>query len=277
MSSIPVSKTKEHARASLGGGGGAPHARQPVWQRVKPQWLSLILGAVLWEIFGRLEISVVIPPFTSSLMALIDLLSSGELPANYAVSISNFLIGFGMAAVIGVLTGTLMARYRVVEYALDTFIQAGNSAPMLAFIPIFIIIFGLGPAIRIAVAFVFAYWIIVVNTFTGMRSADPSLQEMARSFSASETQLFWKIMLPSSLPLILAGLRLGMTRALEGMINGEMLVTIVGVGAMLMTFGGSFNAPYLFAVILSLIIIALLFNSLARRIERRLAYWERRG
>lgn len=242
---------------------------------LKPQWLSLLLGAVLWEIFGQLKISVVIPPFTESVIALVDLLMNGELPANYAISLASFLLGFGLAAVLGVLTGTLMARYRIIEHALEPFIQAGNSSPMLAFVPIFVIIFGLGSTVRVAVAFVFAFWIIVINTFAGVRSANRSLQEMARSFNATETQLFWKIMLPSSLPLVLAGLRLGMTRALEGMINGEMLIAIVGVGGMLMKFGGSFNAPYLFAVILSLIVIALLFNSVARLLENKLAYWNR--
>ena len=126
---------------------------------------------------------------------------------------------------------------------------------------------------RVWIVFLFAFVIIAINTTAGVRSVDPVLTEMARSFGARESELFLKVILPAATPMIMAGIRLGMGRAVLGMVTSEMILAVVGFGAMLMTFGASFNSPALFATILT--------DRLARRrlavadsyLDRRLTPW----
>lgn len=238
--------------------------------------VSVFVGLVLWELLGRAQISVIIPSATDTMLALAEMLSSGELQKSLATSLSSFVIGFGLALVLGITLGAMMARFRFVEYFFDLFVMAGNASPTLAFLPILVIIFGINDNVRIAVAFIFAFWVIVVNTFTGIRGADRNLIDMARSFGATPSQIFWRIMLPSGLGLLMAGIRLGAGRAVKGMVNGEMLITIIGLGAMIMTYAGSFNGPKLFAVLLVICLVAIVIDQLIRFLHRRFAPWSLR-
>lgn len=237
---------------------------------------SGLVGLVLWEILGRMKISIIIPSATETFLALSVMFRTGEMQRSLAASLTSFFIGFGIALVSGILLGALMARFRFVEYFFDLFIMAGNASPTLAFLPILIILFGINDNVRVAVAFIFSFWVIVVNTFTGIRGADRNLLEMARSYGATPNQLFWRIMLPAGLGLIIAGMRLGAGRAVKGMVNGEMLVTIVGLGAMIMTYGSSFNAPKLFAVLLVICGLAIVLDQVIRMLHRKLAPWSLR-
>ncbi|MBI2874845.1 MAG: ABC transporter permease [Firmicutes bacterium] len=240
-----------------------------------PPVLSLLLGLVVWEIVGRLRFSDIVAPLTDTMVAWWKLIGTGELLANLKISLLNFAIGFLLAVVTGIVLGALMGRFRTVQQLCELWINLGNSAPMLAFIPLLIILFGLGDTTRIFVVYTFAFWVIVVNTFVGTRYINPDLMEMAGSFGASERQMFWKIMLPGALPMIMAGLQLGVGRAVKGMINGEMLITIVGLGAMIRIYGGGFNGSHLFAVVITIVAVAIILSVLIQILHRRLAHWDR--
>jgi ABC-type nitrate/sulfonate/bicarbonate transport system permease component len=127
---------------------------------------------------------------------------------------------------------------------------------------------------RIAVVFLFAIFVIIINTMTGVKQVDTVLLEMARSFGAREREIFFKIMLPAALPAIMAGLRLGMGRAVKGMVTAEMLLTLTGIGAMIMQYGSSFATDSLFAVILTILLVALLAMKAVQWIDRRLTGWK---
>ena len=154
---------------------------------------------------------------------------------------------------LGVIVGLLMGRFREVEHFLDLYINALMSAPMTAFVPVLILWFGLGVESRIAVVFLFAFFVIVINTMTGVKQVDRTFLEMARSFGAKETEIFFKIILPAAMPAIMAGVRLGMGRAVKGMVTAEMLLTLTGIGAMIMQYGSAFATDALFAVILTIL------------------------
>ena len=115
--------------------------------------------------------------------------------------------------------------------------------------------------------------LIAINTTAGVRNVDPTLTEMARSFGARESELFLKIILPAAMPMILAGIRLGMGRAVLGMVTGEMILAAVGFGAMLMTFSASFNSSALFATILTIVLLAVALLALIQYLDRRLMPW----
>jgi NitT/TauT family transport system permease protein len=127
---------------------------------------------------------------------------------------------------------------------------------------------------RIAVVFLFAVFVIIINTMTGVKQVDGVLVEMARSFGAKEREIFFKIILPAALPAIMAGLRLGIGRAVKGMVTAEMLLTLTGIGAMVMQYGSAFATDSLFAVILTILLVALVTMKGVQWLDRRLTGWK---
>jgi ABC-type nitrate/sulfonate/bicarbonate transport system permease component len=169
--------------------------------------------------------------------------------------------------------GLLMGRYRRIESFLEIYMTALLTVPMISFIPFLVIAFGLGLHSRVWIVFLFAFVIIAINTAAGVRNVDPVLTEMARSFGARESELFVKVILPAATPMIMAGIRLGMGRAVLGMVTSEMILAVVGFGSLLMTFGASFNSPALFATILTIVLIAVALLALIQHLDRRLTPW----
>ncbi len=166
-----------------------------------------------------------------------------------------------------------MGRYRRVEKALDIYVNALLISPAMIFAPIFFAIFGLSGAVRIAVIIMYSVFVIIMNTATAIRTVDPALVEMASSFGANERQIFLRVLLPASLPLIFAGIRLGMGRAVKGMINGEMLIAMVGLGALAQRYGSQFEASKVFAIAMVVLIIALVCNWIVQIVENRVTSW----
>jgi ABC-type nitrate/sulfonate/bicarbonate transport system permease component len=236
--------------------------------------LSLLSLALLWEVSGRLMESTLIPPLSQIGAAWWKLLGSGKLLANLSLSLTTLAIGFSLAVLVGITLGLLMGRFRSVEHFFDLYVNALMSAPTTAFVPMLILWFGLGVESRIAVVFLFAVFVIIINTMTGVKQVDNVLVEMARSFGAREKEIFFKIILPAALPAIMAGLRLGMGRAVKGMVTAEMLLTLTGIGAMIMQYGSSFATDSLFAVILTVLLVALLTMKAVQWLDRRLTGWK---
>jgi NitT/TauT family transport system permease protein len=201
-------------------------------------------------------------------------LSNGKLIASLSTSLTTLVIGFFLAVFVGVVLGLLMGRFRAVEHFLDLYVNTLMSAPTTAFVPVLILWFGLGVESRIAVVFLFAVFVIIINTMTGVKQVDTVLVEMARSFGAQQREIFFKIMLPAALPAIMAGLRLGIGRAVKGMVTAEMLLTLTGMGAMIMQYGSAFATDSLFAVILTVLLVALLTMKGVQWLDRRLTGWK---
>lgn len=235
--------------------------------------VSLTTLALLWEGAGRSQDPHLLPPLSSVFFAWLELARTGQLFRALLVSFQALALGFLAAAAAGVSLGLLMGRYRKLEAFLDLYMTALLAIPMITFIPLLVIAFGLGLASRVWIVFLFAFVYIAINAAAGVRSVDPALAEMARSFGAGERELFLKVILPASLPMIMAGLRLGLARAVVGMITGEMVLAVVGFGAMLIYFGASFDTPALFATILTIILLAVAVLALIQALDRRLMPW----
>jgi NitT/TauT family transport system permease protein len=236
--------------------------------------LSIMTLAILWEAVGRILDTTLIPPVSKIAAAWFRLLMSGKLLDNLVMSLWTLVAGFLLAVLLGVVIGVLMGRFRPIEHFLDLYINALMSAPMTAFVPLLIMWFGLGVESRIAVVFLFAFFVIVVNTLTGVKHVDRVLVEMGRSFGAKEREVFFKIMLPAAMPAIMAGIHLGMGRAVKGMVTAEMLLTLTGIGGMIMQYGSAFATDALFAVILTILIVAMITMKLIQMLDRRLTGWK---
>lgn len=237
------------------------------------RFLSLLTLAGLWEIAGRLGNARLLPPLSKVMIAWFQLIVSGEIFSALAVSLQALALGFLLSLVIGVPLGLIMGRYRRVDQFLDIYMTALLTVPMISFIPFLVIAFGLGLHSRVWIVFLFAFVIIAINTAAGVRNVDPALTEMAKSFGAREHELFAKIILPAALPMIMAGIRLGMGRAVLGMVTSEMILAVVGFGAMLMTFSASFNSAALFATILTIVLLAMALLALIQYLDRRWTPW----
>ncbi len=246
------------------------------------QILVAVFLILCWEAVGRTGHFAILPPLSGIMQAWWNIVFTGRagvgtigtLPENLLLSGQALFAGGGLALLSGVLLGTLMARYRKVEYLFDFYINAFMSAPTAAFIPIIVVLFGLGFTARAVVIFLYSFFVVCVNTFTGVRHVDRSLVEMARSFGATERQLFWKIMIPAALPLIMAGVRLGIGRAVKGVINAEALFAIVGLGGMVILYGNSFDMEKLYAVIFTIVALAYVLMKCVHLMERRLTRWQ---
>jgi NitT/TauT family transport system permease protein len=229
---------------------------------------------VVWEILGRANLSIFIPPATTVAQAWWGLASGGTLFKAASSSLVSLAKGFVPAAIFGVALGLAMGRFRTVRYLLDGWINALMSAPLSALVPVLIALFGIRDTVVAATVFLFAFFVIVVNTMTGVRGTERSLVEMARAFGASEAALFGRIYLPSALPAVMLGLRLGAVQAVKGMVVGEMLISLVGFGERLIYYGNTFLIPELYAVIASVLLIAILSSTLVQSAERALVRWK---
>jgi ABC-type nitrate/sulfonate/bicarbonate transport system permease component len=235
--------------------------------------ISLLTLAAIWEIVGRAGDAHLLPPLSKVVTVWTELLVTGQLFQALAISFQALALGFFLSVLCGVPLGLLMGRYRRLESFLDLYMTALLTVPMISFIPFLVIAFGLGLQSRVWIVFLFAFVIITINTAAGVRNVDPTLTEMARSFGAREGELFLKVILPAALPMIMAGIRLGMGRAVLGMVTSEMILAVVGFGAMLMTFGASFNSPALFATLLTIVLLAVALLALIQYVDRRLSPW----
>lgn len=243
------------------------------WRRWWPETTSIIAGILLWEIIGRALQFPFFPPISDVVAAWLEILGTGELINELLTSLRGLFIGYSLAVVLGLTVGTLMGRFRKVEYFFNPFIDINLSTPTLVYIPVLFALFGVSNLTVIVIVFMYSFFIIVVNTVTGIKKADPSLLEMGRSFGASERQLFRKIMVWDALPLIMAGVRIGMSRAVKGMINGELFIALVGLGARLKYYSGSFNIEKVLAMLLTIIVVAVFLTAVVQAIDRRLTGW----
>ena len=229
---------------------------------------------LVWEILGRLQFSIFVPPVTTVAQAWWGLAAGGTFAKAGASSLVSLAKGFVLAAVLGIALGLAMGRFRTVRYLLDGWINALMSAPLSALVPVLIALFGIRDTVVAATVFLFSFFVIVVNTMTGVRGTERSLVEMARAFGASEAALFGRIYLPAALPAVMLGLRLGVVQAVKGMVVGEMLISLVGMGERLIYYGNTFLIPELYAVILSVLVVALLSSTLVQACEGAFVRWK---
>lgn len=240
-----------------------------------PVGLVAVAGLLLVsELLGRLDVSIFLPPASRVAVAWWGLITDGTLFRAASSSLASLVKGFLSAAVLGVLVGLAMGRFKTVRYLLDGWVNALMSAPLSALVPVLIALFGVRDTVVVATVFMFSFFVIVVNTLTGVRGTDRSLVEMARAFGAGEVALFGRVYLPAALPAVMLGLRLGAVQAVKGMVVGEMLISLVGLGERLIYYGNTFLITELYAVIVSVLLIAIIASQLVQACERALVRWK---
>jgi NitT/TauT family transport system permease protein len=257
---------------------GDPAGARLLFRRAaaRAPWLYSVLPLVIaWEAVGRLAVFTFVPPVSAVFAAAAALAARGQLWHEAGRTIGATLAGFCLAAVGGTVVGVLMGRRPFVEAALGIYVDAFQSTPAAAIVPILVLVFGLGWTSIAAIGFLFAFFTITVNVYAGVKHVDPSLLRMARSFGAGEWALVRHVVAPSALPLALAGLRLGIGRAVNGAVLGEMMISSVGIGGLLMYYGGAFQVNPLYALILLILSLSGILIAVIHALERRAFRWTR--
>jgi NitT/TauT family transport system permease protein len=238
-----------------------------------PSAASLLLWAVLWEIVGRMHITILLPPLSRIFVRMLEIVPTHSFLSALWTTAYAFVLGNIIAIVIGVPLGILMGRSVLADRIFLPWVNLFLSAPLTALVPVIMVLFGLGQTTIILTVVLFAIWIIVLDARAGVRSISPSLIEMARSFGASPWQAFKDIYVWAALPEILAGIRLGMIRAVKGVIIGQLLVSIVGFGALFKLYGSRFLMEHFWAALLVLFAFAFLLAEGLAWLERRVEYY----
>jgi ABC-type nitrate/sulfonate/bicarbonate transport system permease component len=247
-------------------------------RRDVPRWIitlsSVVALTLLWEWLGR-DINPVFGSYPSAIAeAFWDLAQSGKLAAAMFESLRPFVVGYSLAILLGVPLGLVIGRYRVAEAALGIYVTAGYAMPLVALVPLLVLWLGLGFAVKAAVVFLMSVFPICINTWLGVTAVPKSLIEVGKSFVAPNTVILRRIILPATLPYIMAGIRLAVGRAVVAMVIAEFFTTISGLGAIIINSANNFDTATMFVPIVVLMAMAIGLNGLIGVVERRVAPWQ---
>jgi NitT/TauT family transport system permease protein len=238
-----------------------------------PAMSSLLIWALLWELVGQLKLTFFVPPFSTVVFALFKLLPTPAFLNALGTTAYAFCMGVAFSIVIGIPVGILMGKNRFLDEMLLPWVNIFLSAPLTALVPVLMVLFGFGTKTIIITTALFAVWIIILNTRAGVLQINRSLVEMGRSFGASPIDAFFKIYFWAALPEILGGVRIGVIRAVKGVIIGQLLISIVGFGALFELYANNFLMAQFWAVLIVLFGLAFTISEFLAYLERKVSYY----
>ena len=237
------------------------------------------LFLLVWELVGN-TFQLINPMFMSapSLVwkAAVQLFGSGEIWNDLRVSGIEFGWGYLLSVVVGVPFGIAIGWYKKFAYVCDPFVNAMNATPRVALLPLVIIWLGIGILSKVGIIFLGAVFPLIINTRDGVKTTPANLLTAARSFGASEWQIFKSVVIPSTVPFILTGLRLAIGRALIGVMVGELYAATAGIGFMITVAGATFQTDKVFVGVLIFAISGMVATEMVDRAERKFDKWRPR-
>lgn len=242
-------------------------------------WRSAAIVAflILWEVgplwFAPPSTRVFLPPLHEVLAAAWKLLAGGALETHLAASLTRSVAGFGVAVVLGVTAGLLIAWYRPLSTFITPLLEVFRNTAALALLPVFTLLLGIGEESKITIVAYAAFFPVLLNTVAGVRTVDPLLVRAARSLGLSHPALFRKVILPSAVPTIFTGIRMAGTASILVLIAAEMVGAKAGLGYLIVNAQSSFLIPDMYAGILTVSLLGLAVNTLLVTLERRFSRW----
>jgi sulfonate transport system permease protein len=235
--------------------------------------VSLAIALLLWEIAAWNVDPVLFTSPTKVAMAAYKMVLSGELWTYLWPSLVVLAIGFSLAVAAGISIGLLLARFWVLDVALNVYITFLYSIPSVALVPLIVLWAGFDTMAKVIILFLFAFFPMVINTYQGVKSVDPKLLEVGRAFRCSEGQLWANIVLPASLPFIVTGLRLALGRGLIGMVLADLYTAISGIGYLIVRTASTYQVDKMFVPIVTLGLLGVTLTALLRLAEKKVAPW----
>jgi len=236
---------------------------------------SLALWCVVWEAIGRAGVAWIVPPLSLVVASGATVLGSDKFAAAAWLSLRTFALGMACALVVGIPLGILMARAEAAGRILRVWVNVFVSAPVSALVPVLMAVLGIGETTVVVTVFLFAVFVIVLDTEVGVRQVSRSLVEMASCFGAGRGDLYWKILLPAALPEILAGLRLGVIRGVKGVVIGQLLIAILGVGELFELYSKHFLFEEFWALVIVVFAFAYAVSGAVAHLEHRVEHYAR--
>jgi sulfonate transport system permease protein len=233
--------------------------------------LAIVLGA--WEIGGQRVDPVLFTTPTAVAAAAVQMVISGELWSYLWPSLVVLINGLAISAVAGIAVGLLLARFWVLDVALDMYVTFLYSTPTVALVPLIVLWVGFESTAKIVILFLFAFFPLVINTYQGVKHVDPRLLEVGHAFRCSERQLWTNIVLPAALPFIVTGLRLAVGRGLIGMVLADLYTAISGIGYLIVRSASTYRVDKMFVPIVVLGLLGITLTALLRAAERWVAPW----
>jgi ABC-type nitrate/sulfonate/bicarbonate transport system permease component len=265
----PIAAAREAASADK-----PAEKKTPWWERpaiFRYGFVALLL--IVWQIVGPSISPIFFTYPTKIAVAFYTLTANGDLPYYLAQSLEVMIYGLSIAILVGIPLAILMARIRWLDWALDLPINALYATPLVAVVPLLVLWFGIYLKAKIIVVFLFAVFPVLINTYQGVRECDKNMLEVARSFRSNEWRIWQDVLLPFSLPYIIAGVRLAIGRGLIGMIIAEFYTTISGLGFMITRYANNFEMDKTFVPVIVLMFLGVSLTSLLKWLGHRIAPW----
>jgi len=256
----------------------APKAEPSVaiWNRPSVyRLLSLTVVLAAWQLLGPLIDPIFFTYPSAIAKAFWEMAVSGELLKYTLESLLILLYGMTLAIGVGIPLGVVMARFRKVDWLLDTYLNALYATPAVALVPLLVLWFGIRTEAKVVVVFLFAVFPVLINTYQGVKKVDPSFVEVARSFRSSEAQMWRDVLLPWAVPYITAGIRLAIGRGLVGVIIAEFYTAMSGLGYMIVRYTHVFKMERAFVPVILLMFLGITLTAALKYLERRIAPWNR--
>ena len=235
--------------------------------------VSVIALLLLWEALGR-DVNPIFASYPSAIMAAgVDMIRKGLLARAFLQSMEPLIAGFIMSAVFGVPIGLMLGRSPVAEAAFGIYITAGYATPLVALVPLYILWFGLGFAVKVAIIFTLGVFPVIINTWQGVKNVPRTLVEVGVAFVATRTMIVREIIVPATLPYIMTGLRLCVGRCIIGVVVAEFFTSISGLGGIILQAGDSFDTAQLFVPIIILMALGVGLTWFVSWLEHKVAPW----
>lgn len=241
--------------------------------RQLPAMSSLLIWGILWEIVGQLEVTFFVPSLSEIFVTLTEIITTKPFIKALKETGQAYFLGTFISVTMGIPIGILMGKNRLIDELLLPWVNVFLSAPLTALVPVLMILFGFGLKSIVITTVLFAIWIIILNTRAGVKQINPSLVEMAQSFGATPMDAFVKIYFWAALPEILSGVRIGFIRAVKGVIIGQLLISIVGFGALFELYSSQFLMSHFWAVLLVLFSMSFTISEYLAYLERKVSYY----
>jgi NitT/TauT family transport system permease protein len=245
------------------------------WEGLGRGWWADLLSPLLGRSAEALRVK---PIFVSSPSAVAAaawslFVVNGKIWPHLAASGLELALGLGLALVVGIPLGLACGRYRLASHAVAPFVSALNATPQVALLPLVVLWIGTGISARVFIIFLLAVLPLFINAHAAVRTTDPKLLTVARSFAASEGFVFRSIIVPSAIPFLLAGLRLAIGRGMIGIVVGELTGAAIGVGYLINRAGATFETDVVFVGVLTIVAAGLVLTDLVRRLEAAVSVW----
>lgn len=248
-------------------------------QRVRDALLQIAVLTTLlliWEVAAQGANQLMVTTPSQIAIAIWEMTRDGELLTASLDSMSSLVVGFTIAAVLGILIGFMMGTNRTIELILDPYINALYATPLVALIPIMMLWVGIGYTAKVVIVVLFSIFPVIINTVAGVKNVDLHYLDIGKAFMATRLMTYRKIIAPYALPYVASGLRIALGRGIIAMIVAEFLTAITGLGGLIINYTNSFDTAKAFAPVLVVALLANILTVALQKIEQHLGRWRRR-